>query len=98
MPGIMVVKASIFEIICTLHLNIDIDECARGIHSCSPLAVCSNTPGSYNCTCSSGTMGDGFTCSGITLINNLYCFIIFVEGISCLQEAIFLFHFVATNF
>ncbi|XP_010273357.1 PREDICTED: wall-associated receptor kinase 2-like [Nelumbo nucifera] len=39
----------------------DIDECAdEAMNECkSPLAVCTNTPGSYTCYCPSGTVGDG---------------------------------------
>ncbi|XP_077146336.1 uncharacterized protein LOC143808019 isoform X2 [Ranitomeya variabilis] len=40
----------------------DVDECTTGRHWCSPNAFCTNTPGSYNCTCNSGYIGDGVTC------------------------------------
>jgi len=40
----------------------DIDECASGANSCiSGRAACSNTVGSYNCTCNHGYTGDGKT-------------------------------------
>ena len=41
---------------------IDIDECTIGKHNCSADAVCSNTKGSYNCTCIPGYFGDGREC------------------------------------
>ncbi|XP_067047545.1 pro-epidermal growth factor-like [Acropora muricata] len=38
----------------------DIDECASGIHNCiNGTAICTNTLGSYKCTCKSGYHGDG---------------------------------------
>ncbi|XP_022804044.1 matrilin-2-like, partial [Stylophora pistillata] len=40
----------------------DFDECAEGSHSCSADAVCSNTKGSYKCTCKPRYHGDGLTC------------------------------------
>ncbi len=39
----------------------DINECSLGLARCHPEAQCSNLPGSYNCTCSRGFQGDGFT-------------------------------------
>ncbi|XP_068733708.1 uncharacterized protein [Montipora capricornis] len=43
----------------------DIDECSTGKHSCSHVAVCNNTSGSYNCACKEGYVGDGRNCSDI---------------------------------
>ena len=43
----------------------DQDECQTGNHNCSHLAECTNTQGSYNCLCYSGTTGNGFICSGV---------------------------------
>ena len=40
---------------------IDIDECALGL--CGPDSECSNTEGSFLCTCRSGFTGDGFNCT-----------------------------------
>ncbi len=40
---------------------VDRDECAEGIDNCSPLAVCNNTGGSFECECVVGT-GDGLSC------------------------------------
>ena len=41
----------------------DIDECSNGVDNCSQYASCTNTLGSYNCTCIAGYLGDGFDCS-----------------------------------
>ena len=41
---------------------VDIDECIQGSHDClSNLANCTNTVGSYNCSCYLGYKGDGKT-------------------------------------
>ena len=42
----------------------DINECARGVDSCSDLAECSNTIGSFQCSCLPGYQGDGRVCTG----------------------------------
>ena len=43
---------------------IDIDECALGLAGCDVNANCSDTEGSYECTCSLGYTGSGLECSG----------------------------------
>ena len=40
----------------------DEDECQLQIHNCDRFATCSNTNGSYDCTCQEGFTGDGFNC------------------------------------
>ena len=42
----------------------DIDECTDGIDNCDSKAMCSNTEGSFTCTCGKGYTGDGVTCDG----------------------------------
>ena len=42
---------------------IDIDECSTGT-PCDTNAACTDTDGSYDCTCNSGYEGNGVTCSG----------------------------------
>ena len=41
---------------------IDINECDDKTDICSDNAVCSDTDGSYSCTCKPGYVGDGFSC------------------------------------
>ncbi|XP_078666293.1 uncharacterized protein LOC144908516 [Branchiostoma floridae x Branchiostoma belcheri] len=42
----------------------DIDECSpNNTNNCHENARCSNTEGSYTCTCNSGYIGDGFFCA-----------------------------------
>lgn len=43
----------------------DIDECIETKTECDANAICTNTPGSYNCACISGFSGDGGQCIGI---------------------------------
>ena len=45
----------------------DIDECEKGSHDCHMNANCTNTPGSYNCTCRPGYTGNGSICKGKNL-------------------------------
>ncbi len=52
-------------IISIIHsVLVDIDECGRSPSVCSEHATCSNLPGSFDCSCDSGFMGDGFICEG----------------------------------
>ena len=43
---------------------LDIDECTDNTHNCDDNAVCTNTIGSFICTCNIGYAGDGHTCNG----------------------------------
>ena len=43
----------------------DINECDLGTDNCSSNGFCNDTIGSYDCTCSNGYSGDGFTCEGM---------------------------------
>jgi len=46
--------------------DVDVDECTLGTDTChSSLATCTNTVGSYTCTCNAGYTGDGSTCTGM---------------------------------
>ena len=42
----------------------DVDECVQNIDDCADNATCSDTEGSYECTCDPGFTGDGFNCTG----------------------------------
>ena len=48
----------------TFTFNADIDECLLE-NECADNATCTNTIGSYMCTCNEGFSGDGFVCEGI---------------------------------
>ena len=43
----------------------DINECDEGRDDCSDDAECTNTDGSYYCTCNTGFTGDGRECMGM---------------------------------
>ena len=43
----------------------DIDECALGTDNCDANAECTDTDGSFNCTCNPGFEGDGVNCTGM---------------------------------
>lgn len=51
---------------------VDIDECAMGADICDPNANCTNTIGSYNCTCNPGYSGNGFLCSSKLVVIIMY--------------------------
>ena len=58
---------------------IDINEC-KGQTNCHWKANCTNTIGSYDCTCKRGMTGDGYQCEGKVVGENNIGMIIVVEG------------------
>ena len=46
----------------------DVDECSAGSHNCGMAATCSNTVGSFSCTCQTGFQWNGQTCTGMLCI------------------------------
>ena len=48
----------------SMFVVLDIDECGASSPVCDINANCSNTRGSYICTCRAGYTGDGKTCQG----------------------------------
>uniref|UniRef100_K1PWV2 Fibrillin-3 n=1 Tax=Magallana gigas TaxID=29159 RepID=K1PWV2_MAGGI len=47
----------------TCELAFNVDECSKGERNfCDKLASCTNTVGSYSCTCPKGYYGSGFYC------------------------------------
>ena len=56
------------EVKPSLNLSTDINECASPeANDCDPNAECSNTKGSYICSCNEGYTGDGRNCTGTVL-------------------------------
>lgn len=51
---------------CSFHtlLTLDVDECLSNLDNCSNNATCTNTIGSFNCSCNRGYQGNGTTCIG----------------------------------
>ena len=45
-------------------LHEDVNECEEGTSRCHQKAACVNVPGSYNCQCEPGFIGNGRTCTG----------------------------------
>ena len=42
----------------------DFNECIAETDNCDTNATCTNTPGSFTCTCNQGYTGDGVMCTG----------------------------------
>ena len=55
--------------LCPLLSSPDIDECEDPGNNpiCHEHANCTDSEGSYECTCNTGFSGDGFNCSGLNL-------------------------------
>ena len=71
------------ELASSMTVCIDVDECASNAADCSPNAKCTNTTGSYECSCLSGFEGDGRNCSRPDACADVDC----VEPASCAVEA-----------
>ena len=52
---------------CMLTCIVDINECAKGTDDCHEDSTCTDTDGSYYCTCEVGFVGDGFNCTSMLL-------------------------------
>jgi len=46
----------------------DVNECATNNGGCSDDATCTNNVGSFTCACLPGYNGDGFTCTGKSIL------------------------------
>lgn len=53
----------VLHLVC--FLPADIDECSTDSNECHINATCTNTEGSYNCSCDLGFTGDGFNCTSM---------------------------------
>ena len=46
----------------------DVDECLESLDNCdNSSAICTNTIGGFNCSCTNGFTGDGINCSSMTV-------------------------------
>ena len=53
-----------FQILHVLYLIVDINECGSDdLNNCHENAQCTNTVGSYTCSCNPGYTGDGVNCT-----------------------------------
>ena len=57
-----------YYMFCT-SLYVDIDECENGEDNCHENAQCTNTEGSFTCSCNPGYTGDGVNCTSKLLID-----------------------------
>ena len=56
-----------------MHIT-DINECELDVDQCAINATCSNTEGSYECSCTTGFTGDGtLCCMWLINIERLLC-------------------------
>ena len=61
---------------------IDNNECTANTHNCHSDATCSNTHGSFTCTCNTGFSGNGMTCTGKLCLLVFLCYAK-LKGFSC---------------
>ena len=64
---------------CSWFSFLDDDECTNGANECHADSLCSNTKGSYGCTCLRGYTGDGFSCAGAFEYRELCCKVVPTE-------------------
>lgn len=46
-------------------LIVDVNECTEATDNCHDDATCTNTKGSFACTCNQGYSGNGVSCAGM---------------------------------
>ena len=63
-------KLSALLTVLILILAVDVNECFTSNGGCSSSATCVNSPGSFTCFCNVGFVGNGFICTGKSLIIN----------------------------
>ena len=74
----MICKQNLLKNTIKACLILDINECTSGSATCALNAECTNTRGSYVCTCRPGYQGDGQSCNGmvracmIKLVNSVH--------------------------
>ena len=56
-----------------LSSSADVNECELETYPCSSNANCTDSDGSFNCTCGEGFEGDGFNCTGKVTIVHRHC-------------------------
>ena len=68
-----------------LTIIVDVNECTEETDNCDDDATCTNTNGSFVCTCHQGYSGNGVTCLGMFFyaILNFTKFTLFVCLIKC---------------
>ena len=73
-------------------LFLDIDECSSDQNNCSVNSICTNTIGSYQCSCFSGYRdeGMGYVCTGLALMMHQHFVLLpnspFLEIDECLRD------------
>ena len=60
----MTTNAKLIYFLFILIHSLDIDECSTNTDNCDTNATCTNTAGSFTCTCNSGYSGNGQSCTG----------------------------------
>ena len=57
-----------------LFLHVDINECESGaLNNCHENAQCTNTEGSFTCSCNLGYTGDGVNCTSKLALKRVGC-------------------------
>ena len=57
------IKVILYSADLTMNVYLDIDECSEESDNCHEDATCTNSVGSFDCTCNAGYSGDGVNCT-----------------------------------
>ncbi|CAB4040547.1 neurogenic locus notch homolog 1-like, partial, partial [Paramuricea clavata] len=70
------------------------NECLENSHDCDINAICTNTEGSFNCSCKNGYRGNGTSCKVLVIFNFHSCrIVIVVDAESFLNCIILVYEF-----
>ena len=85
----------VYKLLRPFH-HADFDECSLEPSPCHENADCTNTDGSYDCTCKQGFTGNGSICKGVPMRKTIHCAhpnqAHFIQIISRLHETQHHFH------
>ena len=76
------VSMVIFLFVCNLPLLFPVNECTEDMHNCHVDGFCTDTHGSFNCTCNPGFRGNGTSCEN-SMTDSLVLFLLLYTRCSC---------------
>ena len=71
-PNVDIIVWPVSHIHTLLLPIVDINECNGAADNCDDNADCTNTDGSYRCSCKPGFSGDGISCEGMFVNTHNY--------------------------
>ena len=78
--GARVINHLLYGYLTKTYFILDIDECAKDTDNCHADSTCTNTKGSFHCSCRHGYSGDGINCVGKYTCANKYILLLLIKN------------------